>query len=255
MTERLVVDVIGVPIDSITWDGAVDKIADWGRNRESRVVCICNSHSLVTARGDSAFMSVVRDADMATPDGAPVAFMIGRLLSSKQDRINGPDLMLRVCARFQDIGLKIFLYGGSEAALKLLVDRVARDFPRLQVVGAYSPPFRPLTDEEDNAVVNSINKSGASVVWVGLGCPKQELWMHEHRGRINAVMVGVGAAFDYHSGLIKRAPLWMRNCGFEWFHRLMSEPRRLWRRYLVTNSKFIFYAMVQFLSRFRTNSD
>lgn len=249
MTDRITSKVIGSRIDVLTWDGALSCIDNWAAARESRVVCICNAHSVVAARSDADFGEALSNADMATADGAPVAFMLRRLGHSGQERINGPDLMLKYSALAAQSGRSIYLYGAGDETLSLLRERLSSEFPGLVIAGAYSPPFRALTHEEDCAIVHDINESGAHVVWVGLGCPKQEKWMTAHRGRINAVMVGVGAAFDYHAGTLKRAPLWMQQNGLEWFYRLMAEPQRLWRRYLVTNSLFILYAARQLLSR------
>lgn len=242
MSERRVGDVIGSPIDALDWDEAVSRIAGWAARRESRYVCICNVHSVVTARGDEAFARVVREADMATPDGAPVAWMLRRGGHAGQARINGPDLMWRYCAAAARRGESIYLYGGAPETLEVLQRVLVAAHPGLVIAGAWSPPFRALSDEEDAAAVARINDSGAGVVWVSLGCPKQELWMAAHRGRVQAVMVGVGAAFDYHAGTIRRAPLWMQRNGLEWLHRLCSEPRRLWRRYFVTNLLFLVHA-------------
>jgi N-acetylglucosaminyldiphosphoundecaprenol N-acetyl-beta-D-mannosaminyltransferase len=155
--------------------------------------------------------------------------------------------MLEYCAHAARIGQSIFLYGSTEETLISLRAQLLKRFPDLQIAGAIAPAFRQLTAEEDAADVECINVSGAGTVWVGLGCPKQELWMAAHRGRVNAVMLGVGAAFDFHAGNLVRAPVWMRNCGLEWLHRLASEPRRLWKRYLVTNTVFIWCAARQFL--------
>lgn len=245
---RVRIPVVGSKIDVLDWNQAVQQISQWSRRHESRVVCVCNVHSVVTARKDIAFAKVIRESDMATPDGAPVSWMLNRLGARNQQRINGPDLMWKYCAHAALTGDSIYLYGGSVDTLAKLQNRLNGAYPDLQIVGAYSPPFRPLTEAEDVAVVEAINLSGAGVVWVGLGCPKQEIWMHEHRGKINAVMIGVGAAFDYHAGTIQRAPLWMQRNGLEWLHRLVSEPRRLWKRYLVTNSLFIWYSTLQLLT-------
>lgn len=239
--------VLGAPIDALTWREALDRIADWGVRRESRVVCICNVHSVVTAMRDPAFGQVVDQSDMATPDGAPVAWMLRKLGCEGQERINGPDLMWRYCGEAAARGEAIYLYGGTQATLERLQWRLTTAFPGLRIAGSESPPFRALTAEEDAAVVGRINASGAGVVFASLGCPKQELWMSAHRGRVNAVMIGVGAAFDFHAGTMERAPLWMQKNGLEWLHRLVSEPRRLWRRYLVTNSIFVALAARQLL--------
>lgn len=241
-------NVIGSPIDMLDWKWAVQRISDWAHAKDSRVVCICNVHSVVTARQDPEFAQVIREADMATPDGAPVAWLLRKLGATGQDRINGPDLMWKYCAHAAVTGESIYLYGASEATLAELVKALSARFPDLRIAGSYSPPFRPLTLAEDEAVVQAINQSGAGVVWVSLGCPKQEKWMAAHRNRIQAVMVGVGAAFDYHAGTIQRAPLWMQKNGLEWLHRLASEPRRLWKRYLVTNTLFIWFAVRQLLA-------
>ncbi len=249
MLNREIASVLGTPIDIITWDGALSQLNAWVTNHESRYVCICNVHSVVTASQDAEFGRVVREADMATPDGAPVAWMMRKLGHAGQQRINGPDLMWKYCEQVQSSDESVFFYGSTEETLEILKAKLLAAFPRLKIAGVISPPFRKLTAEEDDAIVAQINASGAGTVWVSLGCPKQEMWMAAHRGRINAVMVGVGAAFDYHAGTIKRAPKWMQNNGLEWFYRLVSEPRRLWKRYLVTNTLFVIGAARQLLGR------
>lgn len=247
--ERVKAPVLEAPIDVVSWDDALSRIQHWADARESRYVCITNVHSVVTAGRNAAFGKVVHDADMATPDGAPVAWMLRRQGHAAQQRINGPDLMWRYCALAAARGEAIYLYGSTPKTLAVLQRVLHEHYPALRVAGAYSPPFRELTAVEDEAVVDAINASGAGTVWVGLGCPKQELWMAAHRGRIKAVMVGVGAAFDYHAGTIERAPRWMQRNGLEWLHRLASEPRRLWRRYLVTNTLFVLGAVRQLVLR------
>lgn len=244
---RTRVPVLGVAIDALSWGDTIERMAGWAARGESRAVCICNSHSVVTGSHDAVFGAALQQADLATPDGAPVAWMMRRLGHTSQTRINGPDLMWRYLAHAAAKQEPIFLYGNTEATLALLQQQLHQQWPGLPIAGAYSPPFRALTAEEEAAVVDLINASGARTVWVSLGCPKQELWMASMRGRIQAVMVGVGAAFDFHAGSVSRAPQWMRNNGLEWLHRLASEPRRLWRRYLVTNTAFIWGAAKQLL--------
>lgn len=246
-SERQLVNVLGNPIDVLGWEEALARMSDWSANHESRYVCICNVHSVVTAKQNAEFGRVVKEADMATPDGAPVAWMLRHYGHAKQQRINGPDLMWRYCELAQHRNESMFLFGGTSETLAALKSTLQTAFPGLQIAGEFSPPFRAITPEEDAAIVEQINASGASVVWVSLGCPKQELWMAEHRGRINAVMVGVGAAFSYHTGALRRAPLWMRDYGMEWLHRLAAEPKRLWKRYLVTNTLFVFWAITQLI--------
>jgi N-acetylglucosaminyldiphosphoundecaprenol N-acetyl-beta-D-mannosaminyltransferase len=240
--------VLGVPIDVLDWAQALQRIGHWAARHESRVVCICNAHSVVTAGDDPAFMRVLAAADMATADGAPIAWLMRRLGCTGQARINGPDLMLRYCEQAQASGESIFLYGSSEDTLRTLCLRLRERWPALKIAGSHSPPYRAPTAEEDATIADAINASGAGTVWVSLGCPKQELWMAGQRGRIRAVMVGVGAAFDYHAGTLRRAPPWMQHAGLEWLFRLLSEPRRLWRRYLVTNTAFVARAARQLLS-------
>lgn len=242
---RKTLSVLGAPIDVISAPAAVQRISAWGQLHESRYVCICNAHSVVTTTQDTAFQQAVAQADMATPDGAPVAWMLRKQGAVGQARVSGPDLMLDYCAHAAGLGEAIFLYGSTEATLAALQAQLKQRWPALHIAGAIAPPFRPLTAQEDEADVRRINASGASTVWVSLGCPKQELWMAAHRGRVQAVMVGVGAAFDFHAGTVARAPSWMRDHGLEWLHRLVSEPQRLWRRYLITNTAFILGAAKQ----------
>lgn len=237
--QRFRLRVLSVSIDLLDWTTAVQRLVNWGREKRSKIVCICNAHMVVTADFDPELAVALENADMVTPDGAPVAWMMRRAGFPGQERINGPDLMWHYLAEAQSFGQTVFFYGGLNDTLTDLRSRLLSAFPDLKIGGMISPPFRTLSAEEDQAHVDQINEAGTAVLFVGLGCPKQEKWMHVHRGRVHAVMIGVGAAFDYHAGTIKRAPLWMQRCGLEWFHRLCSEPRRLWKRYFVTNTLFI----------------
>lgn len=240
--------VLGAFIDAVEWPTALARISDWATRRESRYVCICNVHSVVTATQDHEFQALLNAADMATPDGMPVAWMLRRLGYTGQERISGADLMWKYCDRVARGSESVFLYGSTDTTLRLLSQKLKVTFPGLRIAGTCSPPFRELSEAEDQEIIDCLNRSGAGVVFVGLGCPKQEKWMAAHRGRIRAVMIGVGAAFDYHAGTVKRAPLWMQHSGLEWLHRLCSEPRRLWKRYLVTNTLFLLGASRQLLS-------
>jgi N-acetylglucosaminyldiphosphoundecaprenol N-acetyl-beta-D-mannosaminyltransferase len=254
---RSVGSVLGAKIDALSWDVAMDRLLGWAHARESRYVTICNVHVVVSASQDAGYREVINGSDMATPDGAPVAWMLRRQGFAGQSRISGPDLMWALCERAAAEYLPVYCYGSTEATLGLLDERLRATFPGLRVM-MESPPFRALTPEEDAAAVDRINTSGAGIVFVGLGCPKQERWMAEHRGRdvldesplrVKAVMIGVGAAFDFHAGTVQRAPAWMRDNGLEWLHRLLSEPGRLWKRYLVTNTLFIVGAARQLLGK------
>lgn len=248
MKQRKTVSVLGFPIDCISWQKAVDQIVSWAEARENRVVCICNTHSLVTAGDDKEFGDLLLASDMNTPDGAPVAWYMRMYGARKQQRVCGPDLMMQCCAALNSPeSPSIFLYGSTDENLRSLTSILSRRFPQLKVAGHISPPFRALSENETNSIISQINASGAGLVWVSLGCPKQEKWMGANRLLISAVMVGVGAAFDYHTGAIKRAPMWMRRAGLEWLHRLFSEPRRLWRRYFYCNTQFVLRSLEMFL--------
>jgi N-acetylglucosaminyldiphosphoundecaprenol N-acetyl-beta-D-mannosaminyltransferase len=243
--ERRRLPVLGVPIDVVGPAEAVQRIARWAAAGESRTVCLCNAHSVVTAGSDPKLAAAIRSADLATPDGTPVAWMLRRLGASDQTRVSGPDLMLDYCEAAQASGEPMFLYGSTEPTLLELRAALLERWPALRIVGHHAPPFRPLSADEEQAVRDMIHASGARTVWVGLGCPKQEAWMQQQRGHVRAVMIGVGAAFDFHAGRVRRAPRWMRDSGLEWLHRLFSEPRRLWRRYLETNVRFLLGAARQ----------
>lgn len=244
-TARQTGRVLGIRIDALGWNEAIARLLGWARHNESRYVTICNAHVVVTASQDGAYRKVIESSDMATPDGAPVAWMLRRQGFAGQQRINGPDLTWALARSCEAEGISVFFHGSTAETLEKLRHQLLSAFPALQIAGMESPPFRPLNVEEDAAAVARINASGAGIVFVGLGCPKQERWMAEHKGKVNAVMIGVGAAFDFHAGMVSRAPAWMRNNGLEWLHRLASEPRRLWKRYLVTNSLFIVGAIRQ----------
>lgn len=232
--------VLSSHIDVGGWDAVLDQINEWAKLRLSRYVAICNVHVTVTAWRDPSFQAVVNGADLATPDGAPIAWTLRRQGFENQQRVSGPDLMEKLFVRCAEESVPVYFYGSTPQTLAAMKYRLGERFPDLQIAGMESPPFRVLTSEEDESAVTRINGSGAGIVFVGLGCPKQERWMADHRGRINGVMIGVGAAFDFFAGSVARAPEWMRNSGLEWLHRLGSEPRRLWKRYLVTNTLFVF---------------
>lgn len=252
MTARSAADragaaVLGMPIDAASAEAYVDRMLAWAMRGESRCVYACNVHTLVSARLNPDFAWVINHADLRVPDGAPIAWRLRRQGHRGQRRVAGPDLMWLCCARAAREGLPVFLYGSTEITLARLRARLRRAFPSLRIAGSLAPPFRPPNAEEDSRVVRAIAESGARLVFVGLGCPKQESWMLYHRESIPAVMLGAGAAFDFHAGTVKRAPRWMQEAGLEWVHRLSRQPRRLWRRYLVTNTLFIAWTLGEML--------
>lgn len=238
-TSRTRYELLGCLVDALTPTQALDRITQWAERRESRAVYFCNVHSVITGSRSADFASVIAQADLAAPDGMPIAWILRRHGFPDQQRIAGPDLMLECCARAAAAGHPIFLLGSDPSTLKRLQERLQESFNGLEIAGAISPPFRNLTADEDRLIVDQINSSGARVLFVGLGCPKQERWIDSHRGQVGAVMIGVGAAFQFHAGVLRRAPEWMRRLGLEWLFRLACEPRKLWRRYLTTNALFI----------------
>jgi len=243
-------NILGVKVSAIDMEMAVRTIEDWIARRESHYVCVTGVHGVMESQRDEEVRRIHNAAGLVTPDGMPLVWLSRLMGFSHVERVYGPDLMLAVCARSITQGYRHFFYGGAPGVAEKLALRLQSRFPTLQVVGTYSPPFRPLTPEEDAAVVRCINAAQPDIVWVGISTPKQESWMNEHVGRLSApVLVGVGAAFDFHAGVKRQAPRWMQHWGLEWLFRLMTEPRRLWRRYLINNSCFLWLVLLQALGK------
>jgi len=234
-------DVLGLPLALTDYDGTLDWIDAAVDSGHRGYVCVAATHTVMAAREDARLAQAVRGADFTVPDGQPLVWALNLLGYRVAGRIYGPELMDRACARAARTGRRFYLYGGrNQGALAQLARVLRLRHPGLQIVGGHVPPFRDLTDAEEEAVVADIRRSGAEVVWVGIGVPKQEKWMARMRHRVGApVLVGVGAAFDFHAGLIPQAPAWMQRLGLEWLFRLVQEPRRLWRRYLRYNPRFV----------------
>jgi N-acetylglucosaminyldiphosphoundecaprenol N-acetyl-beta-D-mannosaminyltransferase len=234
-------EVLGVPLALIDYEHTLDWIDHAVAARHRGYVCVAATHTVMAAGDDPALRAAVLGADFTVPDGQPLVWALKALGHDVDDRVYGPDLMDRACARAARTGLRFYLYGGrNQGALAQLARVLRLRYPGLQIVGGHAPPFRELTDAEDEAIAADIRRSGADVVWVGIGVPKQEKWMARMRHRLAApVLVGVGAAFDFHAGLIPQAPGWMQRAGLEWLFRLAQEPRRLWRRYLRYNPRFV----------------
>ncbi len=233
-------DVLGVEVTPTTYEEAAETIVEAAKHREAAVVSCHAVHAVVTASCDRSLREKVNTFNMITPDGQPVRWALNLLHRSKlTDRVYGPNLTLRLCEKAAAEGVPIYLYGGSPEVVEKMRENLLERDPGLKIAGYESPPFRPLTPEEDEQMVQRLNASGAGIVFIGLGCPKQDLFAYDHRDRIQAVQVCVGAAFDFHAGAVSQAPGWMQRFGLEWFYRLIQEPRRLWRRYLVTNSIFL----------------
>lgn len=233
-------DLLGVHVSATTYDETCDAIVAAVRAEQSAVVSLHAVHAIVTSSRDRELLRKVNDFDVIAPDGQPVRWALNRLYhAGLPDRVCGPELMLRLCERAAAEGIPIYLYGSSPDVIDALCANLAEQYDGLIIAGAESPPFRKLSAEEDDDMVRRINDSGAAIVFIGLGCPKQDHFAADHRDRIRGVQVCVGAAFDFHAGRKKIAPGWMQRRGLEWVFRLVQEPRRLWRRYLVTNTLFI----------------
>lgn len=254
MMERT--NVLGVGISAINIPMALKTLDALIERKYRTYVCITGVHGVMESQTDPELRNIHNQAGLVTPDGMPMVWM-SRLAGHKHvDRVYGPDLMLAVCEVSTEKGYRHFFYGGNEGVPELLRDKLQQKFPGLQVVGTYSPPFRPLTPEEDAAIVAQINAAQPDIVWVGLSTPKQERWMAAHLGKVQApVMVGVGAAFDFHAGLKQQAPRWMQRSGMEWFFRMVSEPKRLARRYLQNNPRFVIAVLMQLLGLRRYKLD
>ncbi len=233
-------DLFGVAVDAVDADMAFETITHWAQSDQPATVAFTPVHGLVTAARDATFRQALNSMDMVAPDGQPVRWALGWFHGEKlRDRVYGPHTMWRLCQWAAANGVGIYLYGSSPEVLDKLTQRLRKTMTGIDICGAESPPFRALTEAEDAAAVDRINASGAKLIFVGLGCPKQEMFVYEHRDRIHAVQLTVGAAFDFHAGTLAMAPAWMQQRGLEWLYRLMREPRRLWRRYFVTNSIFL----------------
>ena len=249
--------ILGVRIHLIRMDQVLDIIGHWMDQRDRcHYIVATQMHGIMEARRDGGFKTILNSADLFVPDGFSVSWAARLRGLRLRHRVPGPDLFLEGCKLAAERGYRVFFYGDTEDTLKSLQARFQEILPDLQIVGAHSPPFRQLTKEEDEEVIRTINESKADIVWVGLGLPKQERWMFDHRDRLNAtVLVGVGAAFKFVSGQVKRAPPWLGNHGFEWLWRFIREPRRVWRRVLIDGPHFLFRVGLESLdSRKRDNT-
>jgi N-acetylglucosaminyldiphosphoundecaprenol N-acetyl-beta-D-mannosaminyltransferase len=247
--------IIGVPVDVMRFEEAVGTVLGWMADPASRTAHFCNVHLTVSAHDSHNLLETLESGTLNATDGMPLVWM-ARRLEAEGDRVPGPDLMLAVMDRGRALGARHYLYGGGRGVAETLGRRLEADLPGLQVVGALSPPFRPPTPDELEADLTRIRVASPDFVWVGLGAPKQEYWVEQARGRLRvAGILAVGAAFDFHSGSKRRAPRWMQRTGTEWLFRLAREPRRLWRRYAVTNTRFLFLGarqLIEVWARHRT---
>lgn len=239
--------ILGGRVTPSTQQASMDWIFENAKAQRSKYVCFSTVHMIMEAYDSSDFRSILEEADFVITDGMPLKWVLNLLGHKKAERVTAPDVSLLLCERAANEGVPVGFYGASPETIENLVKNLKACYPKLNVVYHLSPPFRPLTPEEDAKIVAEINASGAQILFMGLGCPKQERWMNTHRGQVNAVMLGVGATFDWHAGKNKRAPQWVQNLGMEWFHRLLEEPKRLWKRYLNTNPRFVGLVTLQLL--------
>jgi len=235
------VEVLGVPLALTDYERTMDWMDATIARGERGYVCVAAVHTVMVCQEDPELLGAVENASLTVPDGQPLVWAMNALGHNLSSRVYGPELMERYCERSALTGARMYLYGGrDQGALVQLALNLRRRYPGVKIVGGYSPPYRPLTAEEEDALAAEINASKADVVWVGIGVPKQEKWMAAMRPRLDApVLVGVGAAFDFHAGLIPQAPDWMQSFGLEWAYRLAHEPRRLWKRYTRYNPRFV----------------
>lgn len=242
-----VMEILGVKVNITNLSLAGETISDWIRCKQKTYVCIAPVSTIVDCQKDQQYRAIVNNAGMATPDGMPLVWL-GKMRGEKIiERTYGPDLVLHLCNLSQEKGYRHYFYGSSPKTIQLLSQRLKERFPRLNIVGSFSPPVREAGSLESDDVLAQINSANPDILWVGLGSPKQDYWMCNHRSRLNVpVMIGIGAAFDFLAGTKRQAPVWMRRCGLEWLFRLLCEPRRLWRRYLLGNTQFLYLLIKDF---------
>lgn len=236
-----VCEIMGVRIAVTDMETTVRRIEEHLDDWRGEYICVANVHTTVTAHDDPSYRAVQNGAVMALPDGGPLSQYSRRKGFAQAARVTGPDLMKEMLRESAQKHYRHYFYGSTQETLDILREKITRNYPGTVIAGMVSPPFRPLTEEEDAAAVAAINEARPDFVWVGLGAPKQERWMAAHQGRVHALMLGVGAAFDYEAGNIRRAPRWMQRCNLEWLYRLLQDPKRLFKRYFVTNTKFLWW--------------
>lgn len=241
------VSLLGIYLDTTSYTETTQQVMGWARAGESRYICVANVHMLMEAYDLPDFRTMINAADIVTPDGMPLVWVMRLKGFPHQERVYGPTLMLKVIEMAAAEKIPVGLLGGTPQVLEQLNFNLKQKFPLLDIAFSFSPPFRPSTRSDDDQLVSLIRSSGARILFVGLGCPKQERWMAEHRDKIQTVMIGVGAAFDFHAGKKRQAPAWLQSLGLEWLFRLLQEPGRLWRRYFLNNPRFLILIILELL--------
>jgi N-acetylglucosaminyldiphosphoundecaprenol N-acetyl-beta-D-mannosaminyltransferase len=240
-------NVLGFPVAALPFESQIDLIVGWAKERSSRFVCVSNVHMLMEARWNEAFANVLWNADLLTPDGMPLVWMLNSIRGGRHDRVAGMDVLLAVCRRASADQIPVYFLGTDAPTLVGMRQRLKQEFPDLVVADMQPLPYRPLTEQEDRQLVQRINESGAGFLLVALGCPKQEMWMNQHKGKVKAVMIGLGGVFPIYAGMVQFAPEWVRDAGLEWLFRLVQEPGRLWKRYASTIPPFLFLSLKQLM--------
>jgi len=242
-------DVIGIPVDVATLKLVSQNLIDLANNKATagKYVCVANVHMLTVAKENPLFKKVLKKAYLVIADGMPLVWTQKKKGFEEAQRVSGPDLMLELCQLCEKNNHSIFLLGTDEETLQKLSCTFREQFPKLKIAGHFAPDRLPENPQFDEELARKINASGASFLFVGLGCPKQEFWCSTFAPHLNSISIGVGAAFDFHSGKKKRPPLWVQHFGLEWCYRLLSEPGRLWKRYLISNTQFIYLSMIDLL--------
>lgn len=233
-------DILGVNVSAVDMEKTLWFITENLEGLKGNYICVSNVHTTIMSYEDMDYCAIQNNAAMVLPDGGPLSKVGKRLGYNHMDRVTGPDLMEAMFRLSNIRNYRHFFFGATYDTLGYLQQRLLERYPQIKIVGVFSPPFRNMTAEEDEQIINKINETKPDFIWVGLGAPKQERWMAEHQGRVEGLMIGVGAGFDYHAGKIKRAPLWMQKRNLEWFYRLCQEPQRLFMRYFKTNIKFLY---------------
>lgn len=232
-------NIFTFPVSLGSYRRFINEVFSLAKHKSSSYVCFANVHMTVEAFEDGNFNAVLKNADIIAPDGKPLTLFLKQFKKINQDRVCGMDLFPDLLKEAALRGKSVYFYGTTDAVLEKICQRARRELPTLDIRGCYSPPFRALSSEEESQIVQRINEARADLIFVALGCPKQEKWMADHRGKIHGCMLGVGQAFNVYAGLAKRSPLWMQRSSLEWAYRLYQDPRRLWKRYFYTNTCFL----------------
>lgn len=246
--------ILGMKVNPVSYESVLSEVNNWQTERSSRYICVANVHMTMEAFDSPSYQEIINQADLVTADGMPLVWTLRKIGFKDQQRVYGPTLTEEILKMAADEQIPVGFFGSTTEVLNQLVLNVKESYPQIEIGYIYSPPFKNLTDSEDEQVVAQIRDSGIRILFVGLGCPKQEKWMHAHRGKIPVVMLGVGAAFDFIAGIKPQAPNWIQKSGLEWLFRLATEPKRLWRRYFYHNPRFIFHVTLQLLKNKKRNN-